>query len=112
VLGDPIHKRLLHEKFHASITDMETAALARVAASKFIALGCVRVVSDEAADSFLAPFSYDPSTRLPARAKKLAGTGMAKVYRKWKTNTAAARKSLHTFLRKYLDTHSFGLPNS
>ncbi len=102
VLGDPVHKRLLHEKFHAAIVDMETAALARAAASKGIPLSCIRVVSDEAADSFLAPFSYDPATRLPARARKLVGTGMTKMYRKWKANTRMARKNLAGFLDGYL----------
>ena len=103
VLGDPVHKRLLYEKFRAAIVDMETAALARVAASRSVPLSCIRVVSDEAADSFLAPFSYDPSTRLSARARKLAGTGMARIYRKWKTNTSVARESLGRLLEVYLE---------
>ena len=102
VLGDPVNKRLLYDKFHASIVDMETAALARVAAARSVPLSCIRVVSDDAADSFLAPFSYDPSARLHTRARKLASTGMAKVYRKWKNNTAVARKSLGIFLEEYL----------
>ena len=102
VLGDPVHKRLLYEKFRASIVDMETAALARVAAASSVPLSCIRVVSDEAADSFLAPFSYDPSARLHTRARKLAGTGMGKIYRKWRSNTAVARKSLEIFLDAYL----------
>lgn len=102
VLGDPVNKRLLYDKFHASIVDMETAALARVAAARSVPLSCIRVVSDDAADSFLAPFSYDPSARLHTRARKLASTGMAKVYRKWKNNTAVARKSLGMFLEEYL----------
>jgi adenosylhomocysteine nucleosidase len=102
VLGDPVHKSLLYDKFHASIVDMETAALARVAALRSVPLSCIRVVSDEAADSFLAPFSYDPATRLPTRARKLAGTGMGKIYRKWKTNTAIAKRSLGEFLEGYL----------
>ena len=102
VLGDPVNKRLLYDKFHASIVDMETAALARVAAARSVPLSCIRVVSDDAADSFLAPFSYDPSARLHTRAAKLASTGMANVYRKWKNNTAVARRSLGKFLEEYL----------
>jgi nucleoside phosphorylase len=102
VLGDPVHKSLLYEKFCASIVDMETAALAGVAASRSVPISCVRAVSDEAADSFLAPFSYDPSTRLPARAGKLASTGMAKTYWKWKKNTSVARESLGKLLEAYL----------
>jgi adenosylhomocysteine nucleosidase len=102
VLGDPVHKRLLYDKFRASIVDMETAALARVATARCVPLSCIRVVSDDAADSFLAPFSYDPSARLHTRARKLVSTGMASVYRKWKNNTAIARKSLGMFLEEYL----------
>ena len=41
---------------------METAALAQVAAARDIPMDCVRAVSDEAGDDFLAPFSYDPDT--------------------------------------------------
>jgi len=103
VLGDPAHKRLLYDRFHAAAVDMETAALARVASAKCVPLACIRAVSDEAADSFLAPFSYDPATRLPARARKLAGMGMTKLYRKWRTNAAAARESLGKFLDVYLE---------
>lgn len=106
VLGNPAHKRILYDKFHASIVDMETAALARVAAQLSVPFGCVRVVSDEAGDSFLAPFSYDPSTRLPARARKLASTGVGKIYRKWKTNTSVARKGLGKFLERYLEAET------
>jgi nucleoside phosphorylase len=102
VLGDPVHKHLLYDRFHASIVDMETAALARVAASRSVPLACIRVVSDEASDSFLAPFSYDPTKRLAARARKLASTGMRKIYRKWNANTSAAKKTLERFLEGYL----------
>jgi adenosylhomocysteine nucleosidase len=102
VLGNPVHKSLLHEKFGAAIVDMETAALARVADSMSVPLSCIRVVSDGAADSFLAPFSYDPATRIPARARKLAGAGMGNIFRKWKANTLVARKSLGMFLEGYL----------
>jgi nucleoside phosphorylase len=102
VLGDPTHKRLLYERFHASIVDMETAALARVAASRNVPFSCVRAVSDEAADTFLAPFSYDPATRVPARTRKLISTGMVKAYRQWKNHTAIASKSLSRFLSNCL----------
>ena len=54
VLGHPAHKRLLHERFRAAIVDMETAALAQVAQSEKVRLSCIRVVSDEAEDAFLA----------------------------------------------------------
>ncbi|HTY61278.1 MAG TPA: hypothetical protein VMG30_03375 [Acidobacteriota bacterium] len=102
VLGETVHKRILFDRFHASIVDMETAALARVAASGSVPLSCIRVVSDEAADSFLAPFSYDPAARFSSRAKKLASAGVGKIYRKWKANTSIARKNLRVFLEGYL----------
>ena len=97
VLGNPAHKRLLYEKFHASIVDMETAGLARVAQSAKIPLSCIRVVSDEAGDTFLAPFSYDPSAGIPARAMKLIGTGLVETYREWKTHSSAAKRESRPF---------------
>jgi nucleoside phosphorylase len=102
VLGKPAHKLLLYEKFQASIVDMETAALARVAASRAIPLSCVRVVSDEARDTFLEPFSYDPLIRISARAKKLLDKGMANTYREWKKHAVVAKESLRRFLSHYL----------
>jgi adenosylhomocysteine nucleosidase len=102
VLGDPVHKRLLHEKFNASIVDMETAALARVATSRSIPFSCIRAISDEAEDTFLAPLSFDPAARMPARAKKLISMGMMQVYREWKNRTSIAGKSLSRFLSCYL----------
>ena len=101
VLGNPAHKRLLYEKFHASIVDMETAALARVAQSAKVPLSCIRVVSDEARDTFLAPFSYDPSAGIPARAMKLIGTGLVETYREWKSHSSTAKQSLARFLAGY-----------
>lgn len=102
VLGSPAHKQILWEKFHASIADMETAALADVAASKSIPLSCVRAVSDSAQDRFLEPFSYDPSLAIPARAKRLLDTGMIQTYREWKYNSSVARERLSRFLAHYL----------
>jgi adenosylhomocysteine nucleosidase len=102
VLGNPLHKRLLHDRFHAAVVDMETAALARIAASERIPLCCIRVVSDEAEDAFLASFSYDPSAGIPARAMQLMHTGMAETYREWKMHSAVAKESLTRFLSRYL----------
>jgi nucleoside phosphorylase len=101
VLGNPKHKRFLYETFHASIVDMETASLARVAKTRSVSLGCIRVISDEAEDKFLAPFSYDPAVGIPARAAWLIGTGV-QVYRKWKGNTATASEALSRFFAQYL----------
>jgi adenosylhomocysteine nucleosidase len=103
VLGNPEHKCLLYERFHASIVDMETAALARIALSKAIPLGCMRAISDEAKDTFLAPFSYDPSIDISGRAKKLFNTGLKQTYRQWKEHAAIAKESLSRFLSHYLN---------
>jgi adenosylhomocysteine nucleosidase len=102
VLGNPEHKCLLYERFHASIVDMETAALARAAVSKAIPLGCMRVISDEAKDTFLAPFSHDPAINISGRAKKLFDTGLTQTYRQWKEHAAVAKESLSRFLSHYL----------
>jgi nucleoside phosphorylase len=102
VLGHPAHKRLLHDRFQAAIVDMETAALARVALANKIPLSCVRVVSDEAEDTFLAPFSYDPGIGVPTRAMQLMETGMLETYRQWKINSSTAKDRLRKFLAHYL----------
>jgi adenosylhomocysteine nucleosidase len=102
VLGSPEHKQILRKKFHASIVDMETAALAEVAASRSIPLSCIRVVSDEARDTFLEPFSHDPSMPIPARAKRLLDTGIVQTYREWKSRASIARDLLSRFLAHYL----------
>jgi nucleoside phosphorylase len=102
VLGNPVHKNLLYKKFHASIVDMETAALARAAVPFAIPVSCIRAISDEAQDTFLEPFSHDPSKSVPARAKKLLDTGMVQTYREWKEHTAVAKQSLSCFLSHYL----------
>ncbi len=102
VLGEPEHKNLLFERFHASVVDMETAALARVAHAQAIPIACMRAISDEARDSFLAPFSYDPSAGIPERARKLLRTGMVETLREWKANTATAKESLSRFLLHHL----------
>jgi nucleoside phosphorylase len=106
VLGNPDHKRLLHEKFHAAVVDMETAALARVAQSEAIPLSCIRAVSDEAEDTFLVPFSYDPSAGIPARARQLIRTGMVETYREWKIHSSTAGESLSRFLSRHLTRDS------
>ncbi len=102
VLGEPAHKLFLHDKFGASIVDMETAALARVSLAGGIPISCMRAISDETRDTFLAPFSYDPSAGIPARAKKLAGAGMAHTLRQWREHASAARENLARFLSGYL----------
>jgi len=103
VWGNPVHKSILLGKFGASIVDMETAALADVAERSRIPLHCLRVVSDEAKDSFLEPFSYDPTAGIPRRAGQIIRKGNpVKIFREWKCNTSLARVSLNRFLAEYL----------
>jgi nucleoside phosphorylase len=102
VVGKPEHKRLLYERFRAATVDMETASLARVAQAEAIPLSCIRVISDDASDTFLAPFSYDPSAGIPARALQLLGAGMLETYREWKEHSAVAKERLSRFLSRYL----------
>jgi adenosylhomocysteine nucleosidase len=103
IWGKPEHKRVLKDKFKAAIVDMETAALANVSESNGIPLRCLRVISDEAGDSFLEPFAYDPAASLPQRAGKVIRKGNpTKLFREWKCNTSLARVSLGRFLAEYL----------
>ncbi|NLV30233.1 MAG: hypothetical protein GXY47_03680 [Acidobacteria bacterium] len=102
VLGNPAHKEILFRSFHASIVDMETAALARVAACAGVRLGCVRAVSDEARDTFLQPFAFDPSSGVGDRVKTLLRTGMGRTWRQWREHAAVAGTSLERFLDRYL----------
>jgi 5'-methylthioadenosine/S-adenosylhomocysteine nucleosidase len=102
VLGKPEHKNLLFNRFQASAVDMETAYMARVATSHAISMSCARTISDVAQDSFLEPFSYDPSAKLIGRAKKLFNAGMSQTYREWKNHAAVAKESLRRFLENYL----------
>jgi nucleoside phosphorylase len=102
VLGKPEHKSFLFNRFQASAVDMETAFLARLAASRNISISCIRTISDVASDTFLEPFAYDPDARLTERAKKLINAGMAQMYREWKNHAAVAKLSLKRFLENYL----------
>jgi nucleoside phosphorylase len=102
VLGEPAHKKILYDGFGASIVDMETAALAGVAASHCVPISCLRVISDEAADSFLAPFSHDPSLSIATRAGRLFNNGMVQTYRDWRSHAQIANQSLAQFLACYL----------
>jgi nucleoside phosphorylase len=104
VMGDPEHKRVLFRKFACPIVDMETAALARVAAEASRPLGCVRAVSDEAGDDFLAALSYDPDSGPMQRAAKAAASGgWVRRYSQWRERSRAARRNLSLFLTHYLD---------
>ncbi len=103
IIGAPVQKQSLFLRFHASIVDMETAVLARTARSKNIALSCVRVVTDDAGDTLLAPFSSEPDESLAERAFKIAAAGKwIHRYSQWKEQAASARESLRRFARRYL----------
>jgi hypothetical protein len=105
VWGHPEHKRILMKKFPAGIVDMETAALARVAQSFSLPIRCLRVISDEAEDSFLEPFAYDPQAGLKTKAGKFLRSGNpVKLLRRWKSNTSIAKACLERFLREYFKT--------
>jgi adenosylhomocysteine nucleosidase len=107
IMGAPEHKRVLFRKFGSPIVDMETAALARVAAQASLPLGCVRAVSDEAEDDYLAALSYDPGTGALQRAAKAAASGgWLRRYGQWRERSQAARRNLSLFLTHYLDRKS------
>ena len=109
IIGEPGQKRTLRRRFHADVIDMETAALARVSLSRGVPLSCVRAVTDEAADTFLAPFSYEPGSTLAGRGLRLLAAGSwPSRYGEWKERAATARESLRQFLTWYLDSSGPG----
>lgn len=104
IIGAPRHKHLLFQRFQAAIVDMETAALARVAHSAAVPLSCVRAVTDEADDDFLATLTYAPADGSFRRAAKtLAAGGWLRRYSQWRERSLAARQSLSRFLACYLN---------
>ena len=104
IVGDPAQKLALHRRFQAALVDMETAAIARAAASRGIRYCCVRAVSDRADDTFLAPLGNDPSASTAGRALRALGIGnWIHLYREWKKRTAVARRNLRRFLAWYLE---------
>lgn len=103
IVGDPKQKSLLFHQFGAKAVDMETAAIAAVAAAHGIPIGCVRTISDTAQDNFLAPYAGGSTAGLFAQASRLASAAnWLGGYRGWREHTAVARKSLHLFLTAYL----------
>ncbi len=105
VIGDPGQKQILHRRFQALTIDMETAALARVALATGIPLACVRAISDEADDTTLAPFSYDPDATTIGRAARAIGAGnWRERFSSWRQNAAKARESLRRFLKIQLSS--------
>jgi len=107
VIGDPQKKSLLFHQFGAQAVDMETAAIATVAAFQGIPIGCVRAISDTAQDDFLAPFASDSSDGFLGRVARLtSASNWPGSLQDWRERTAVARKSLHLFLSAYLQPRS------
>jgi len=105
IIGAPEQKHVLFETFHAAIIDMETAALARIASTTAVPLQCVRAVSDEARDDFLAFLSHNPAAGPWQRAvQTLAAGSWLRLYSQWRERSEAARRSLRRFLAWYLDS--------
>jgi adenosylhomocysteine nucleosidase len=107
VVGDPAQKKWLYEHFGAAIVDMETAELARIAASKSLPLRCVRSISDSATDDFFAPLSHDPDLNPASKAAKLVAAGRwLERCQQWRQNSSVARESMRRFLSVYLDAYA------
>ena len=105
IIGAPEQKLFLGRELHASIIDMETAALARASTKFSVPLACVRAVSDTAQDDFLAPFSYEPGVNKASRSlKALAAGNWFRRYSQWRENAGIARLRLREFLAWYLDS--------
>jgi adenosylhomocysteine nucleosidase len=105
LIGHPLHKGILHERFGAPVVDMETAALAAAAANSGIPLSCVRVISDAAGDDFFSFMSYDPGkTHVQIAAKALSSGHLMSRYQEWRKHSQTARSNLSLFLKAYLKT--------
>jgi nucleoside phosphorylase len=103
IVGAPAQKRLLRARFGASVVEMETAVLARVAAARGVPVACVRAVSDALDDTLLEPFGHDPSAGAALRALRvLRAGGWRARYRLWRESSSRAREGLSRFLAWYM----------
>jgi len=82
---DPGQRSLFFDRFGAAVVDMETAALARVAAGLHVPVACVRVVTDEATDIF------EPGSPESHRSSW------------WEQRTVVARQSLSAFFATFFE---------
>lgn len=104
IIGDPKQKEILRAKFKTAAVDMETGAFARAASAAGVPFSAIRAITDDAADSFLAPLSYPASTQA-AKATQLIFAGhWVRRYKDWTERASLARQSLRRFLAAYL-TH-------
>ncbi|NWG12880.1 MAG: hypothetical protein HXY20_05015 [Acidobacteria bacterium] len=103
VVGDPLFKSLLLNRFGAALIDMETAAVARVAQEARVPAACVRAITDTADDDFLKPLSFQSEGgRLRAHLSSLIRGELLEHRREWNRRTAAAGAGLCRFLSSYL----------
>lgn len=104
IVGDPNQKRWLNSRFQIPAIDMETAAIASVCENAHVPFRCVRAVSDEAGDTFLEPFTYDPGEKLVHKAIRVAAAGnWVKRLQAWRRRSAIARDRLRLFLMSYMN---------
>jgi nucleoside phosphorylase len=105
VIGDPLHKEVLHRQFGAGVVDMETAVLARVAELEGIPAACVRAVTDPADDTLLMPFSFGSrAARIKTHVNSFAAGRFFSNRQEWNDRTRIARRSLRRFLEVYFQT--------
>ncbi len=104
IIGDPMQKSILFQRFHASAVDMETASLARSVGGRGINIEVIRTISDTASDEFLAPFSFDPGAGSFNRAVRVISAGnWIDRFEDWRKRAAEARRTLRLFLEAYLE---------
>ena len=107
IIGAPEEKAVLFRKFGATVVDMETASIARIAAQRGVITSCFRAISDEAQDRFLETFTYAPDgSRIRQGAKFLAAGGWIRRYSQWRERSQAAQASLRQFLPLVLNAYS------
>lgn len=112
VVGDPVHKELLHRRFGAAVVDMETAVLAEAAESEGIPAACVRAITDPADDTFLKPFSFrSRAARIRTHAGSVTTGEFFSNRQGWNQRTGAARESLGRFLNVYFQTPPGSVPD-
>ncbi len=99
IVGDPFEKSILHRRFGASLIDMETATVARVAQAANVPAACARAITDTAEDDFLKPFSFrSQGATIRTFTGYLAKGEVLGRLREWNRRTALARDGLRRIL--------------